>query len=76
MKKYWFIVALVPVLMVAPCFAQTPQAQKDLGHVMLTPTQVQWQAGPGSLPPGAQLAVLDRRPVSGWHVIHYRAEDA
>ena len=62
MKKYWIFVALVPVLMVAPCFAQTPKEHKDLGHVMLTPSQVQWQTGPASLPPGAQIAVLDGDP--------------
>src|SRR5882672_266690 len=62
MKKYWIFVALVPVLMVAPCFAQTPKEHKDLGHVMLTPSQVQWQTGPASLPSGAQIAVLDGDP--------------
>ena len=62
MKKYWIFVALVPVLMVAPCFAQTPKEHKDIGHVMLTPSQVQWQTGPASLPPGAQIAVLDGDP--------------
>jgi quercetin dioxygenase-like cupin family protein len=62
MKKYWIFVALVPVLMVAPCSAQTPKEHKDLGHVMLTPSQVQWQTGPASLPPGAQIAVLDGDP--------------
>jgi quercetin dioxygenase-like cupin family protein len=62
MKKYWMIVSLVSVLMVLPCFAQTPKEQKDPGHVMLTPTQVQWQVGPASLPPGAQIAVLDGDP--------------
>jgi hypothetical protein len=62
MKNYWIIVALVPVLLVSPCFAQTPKEHKDLGHVMLTPNQVPWQAGPVSLPPGAQLAVLDGDP--------------
>ena len=62
MQKYWIIVLLVSVLMVSPCFAQTPKEQKDLGHVMLTPHQVQWQAGPASLPPGVQIAVLDGDP--------------
>lgn len=62
MKKYWIIASLAPVLMISPCFAQTPKEQKDLGHVMLTPKQVQWQAGPVSLPPGAQTAVLDGDP--------------
>jgi len=62
MKKYWIFVALVPVLMVAPCFAQTPKEHKDLGHVMLTQSQVQWQTGPASLPSGAQIAVLDGDP--------------
>ena len=62
MKKYWMIAPLVFVLMVLPCLAQTPKEHKDLGHVMLIPTQVQWQAGPASLPPGAQIAVLDGDP--------------
>jgi quercetin dioxygenase-like cupin family protein len=62
MQKYWMILALVSVLMVSPCVAQTSQAHQDLGHVMRTPTQIQWQPGPASLPPGAQLAVLDGDP--------------
>jgi len=62
MKNYWMLVALVAVLMVSPCLAQTPKEPQDLGHVMLAPPQVQWQAGPASLPPGAQIAVLDGDP--------------
>jgi len=62
MNKYWMILALVSVLMVSPCLAQTPKEHKDSGHVMLNPNQIQWQAGPASLPPGAQIAVLDGDP--------------
>src|SRR5918993_61532 len=31
-------------------------------HVMVTPDQVKWGPGPPSLPPGAQLAVLEGDP--------------
>jgi len=61
-KKYWMIGLLAPVLLGLPCLAQTPTAQKAPGHVMVTPDQIQWQPGPASLPPGAQIAVLDGDP--------------
>ena len=48
--------------MTSLCFAQATPEQKDPGHVMFTPQRIQWQAGPASLPAGAQIAVLDGDP--------------
>jgi ChrR-like protein with cupin domain len=62
LKKYRAIALLAPVLLSLPCVAQTPAEQKASGHVLFTPDQVQWQPGPASLPPGAQVAVLDGDP--------------
>jgi hypothetical protein len=41
----------------APATAKAAQS-----HVMMAPNEVQWGPGPPSLPPGAQLAVLEGDP--------------
>lgn len=45
-------------------------------HVMMTPDKVQWGPPPPSLPPGAQVAVLDGDPMkSGLFVIRIKFPD-
>ena len=39
-----------------------PAAKPAARHVMVTPSDVKWGPGPASLPPGAQMAVLDGDP--------------
>lgn len=71
MKKYQvclFIVALLGVVSLG--FAQTVQKPKPhstsgdthAAHVLVTPDQIKWGPGPPSLPPGAELAVLEGDP--------------
>jgi hypothetical protein len=70
MKKYQLcllIVALLGVVSLGP--AQTVQKAKQhstsghpRAHVIVTPDQIKWGPGPPSLPPGAQLAVLEGDP--------------
>ena len=40
MRKYSIGISLAPLLMISLCFAQTTTEQKDPGHVMLTPKQI------------------------------------
>jgi len=62
MRKLAMSIFLAPWFMVSLGFAQTTTEQKDPGHVMFTPRQIKWQAGPDSFPSGAQIAVLDGNP--------------
>ena len=39
-----------------------PAAKAPAKHVMVAPSDVKWGPGPASLPPGAQMAVLDGDP--------------
>jgi quercetin dioxygenase-like cupin family protein len=41
---------------------QTSTLQHHASHVFVTPAQLQWQAGPPSLPPGASMAVVEGNP--------------
>lgn len=50
------------LLAVNVCFTQQGNDHKDPGHVLVNPAQIQWQPAGPSLPPGAQLAVLDGDP--------------
>ena len=45
----------------APAKAK-PVAKAPPTHVMVAPSDVKWGPGPASLPPGAQMAVLDGDP--------------
>jgi hypothetical protein len=65
MKNYTLSLSLMLLFMPLPSVAQTTPGQKAPGHAMFTPSQITWQAGPDSLPPGAQLAVLDGDPAQG-----------
>jgi hypothetical protein len=60
MKKHVFWVALL--LLSVAAFGQLWKKEKMAGARMMKGTDVQWAAGPPSLPPGAKLAVLDGDP--------------
>jgi quercetin dioxygenase-like cupin family protein len=47
--------AVTVLLLAAPA---TPTAQAQDGHKILTPQEIKWAAGPASLPPGGEAAVL------------------
>jgi quercetin dioxygenase-like cupin family protein len=44
--------------LIAVAGALTASAQSTDGHLMITPQEIKWGPGPGSIPPGAQAAVL------------------
>jgi quercetin dioxygenase-like cupin family protein len=70
MKKYQLCLVIVALLgVVSLGLAQTVQKAKrhstsshTRAHVIVTPDQIKWGPGPPSLPPGAQLAVLEGDP--------------
>jgi quercetin dioxygenase-like cupin family protein len=71
MGQFLRIMLLTSVLVVTGALvavAQPPAPSKPKpapaasGHKMVTPDQVKWGPAPPSLPPGAQLAVLDGDP--------------
>jgi quercetin dioxygenase-like cupin family protein len=56
--------------------AQTPAAGEAAQHMIYTNADIQWQAGPASLPPGAQFAVLDGDPSkAGFFALRIRLPD-
>lgn len=70
-RRRAFGAALVatPLIAVAALLAQPErdmprERQMEPDHIMLTPKELQWQPGPDSLPPGAQIAVLEGNPTS------------
>ncbi|CAN5450699.1 cupin domain-containing protein [soil metagenome] len=38
------------------------QAQDEPGHILVLPDALEWQSGPGSLPPGAEFILLEGNP--------------
>ena len=61
MKRHY--ITFVSLLALAgTCSAQPAEEQKDPGHVIVTPSQTQWQPAAAPLPPGAEVAVLDGDP--------------
>lgn len=57
--------AMISMWVVAPCVmsaATLPAAGQSAGHGFFTPAEITWQAGPASLPPGAQVAMLAGNP--------------
>jgi len=71
MKKYQLCLLIVALLgVVSLGVAQTVQKAKrhatsghmSAAHVLVTPDQITWGPAPPSLPPGAQLAVLEGDP--------------
>lgn len=62
MKKHQLSLLILALLAATSLvIAQSGQESKG-AHVMVTPDQVKWGPGPPSLPPGAQLAVLEGDP--------------
>ena len=73
MGQFVRIMLLTSVLVVTGALvavAQPPAPSKPKpapaasSHKMITPDQIKWGPAPPSLPPGAQLAVLDGDPAS------------
>jgi len=60
------VLALLPLIALCPAQADNDKGKtKHLdgkGHVIVTPDQIKWWPAPASLPPGAQLAILDGDP--------------
>ncbi len=49
------------------------QGQKTKSHAMVTPGEIQWKAGPSTLPAGAQMVVLAGDPAEpGFHLVRYK----
>ena len=48
--------------MVIPLLLSGSLAMAQGGHVMLSADEVKWGPGPASLPPGAQVAVIEGKP--------------
>ncbi len=68
MRKYQLsLIVLASLTLASLCLAQSSQERKDCcasagshtAHVVVTPDQVKWEPARPSLPPGAQLAVLE-----------------
>jgi len=55
-NRAYFVVLLLATIV---CLAHPGKDPKDSGHAMVTPGQAQWQPAGPSLPPGAQVTVLD-----------------
>ena len=70
MRKFMIAVAALALLaMASPSFAQggkgkgkSSMAKSGSAHVLVTPDEVKWGPSPPSLPPGAQIAVIDGDP--------------
>ena len=58
-----FIMAAAPLLIVSAAEAQTPPPAAGTDHHLLhRAADIEWKAGPGSLEPGAEFAVLEGNP--------------
>ena len=58
-----FIMAAAPLLIVSAAEAQTPRPAAGTDHHLLhRAADIEWKAGPGSLEPGAEFAVLEGNP--------------
>ena len=71
------IVAAPSLALLGVALAQGhPATQPSPEHAIHTPTQIKWTAGPASLPPGAQLAVLEGDPAKeGFFTMRVRLPD-
>lgn len=58
--RYISFVAACFAVLVSPLVAQDQRGQQ--GHSMVMADQMEWTAGPGSLPPGAEMTVLSGDP--------------
>jgi hypothetical protein len=70
LKTMWIVFAAAAAIAAGTASAQTAPKPKPAAkpaaaaarHVMIAPSDVKWGPGPASLPPGAQMAVLDGDP--------------
>jgi quercetin dioxygenase-like cupin family protein len=83
MKKYQLCLVIVALLGVfSLSVAQTVRKAKrhstsghaQAAHVLVTPDQIKWGPAPPSLPPGAQLAVLEGDPSKAGAAFTMRAK--
>jgi len=83
MNKRRILVVSGLLLVALVCFVQVAQkgaranvgwSQAGQGHVMVTPDQFKWGPAPPSLPPGAQMAVLDGDPTAAGSPFVVRAK--
>jgi quercetin dioxygenase-like cupin family protein len=48
----------------------------DNEHIVVTPTELKWAAGPAAVPPGAQVAVIEGNPAkSGPFTVRFQTPD-
>lgn len=60
----------------APLAAQAPASPEAAHHAVHPAADIQWQAGPASLPPGAQFALLEGDPSKeGFFALQIRMPD-
>lgn len=62
MLRHVVLLAAGITLASSPALAQAPHGSASHEHRLLLPDEMQWSAGPASLPPGAQVAVLEGNP--------------
>src|SRR5947209_4045275 len=82
MKRHIIIIAATVLALVSLVFAQANKGKKaghsqmgtSSAHVMITPNDVKWGPAPPSLPPGAQLAVLEGDPTKAGGAYTIRAK--
>ncbi|MBI2817389.1 MAG: cupin domain-containing protein [Acidobacteria bacterium] len=80
MRRHGLSFLTVTFLVVASCFAQSANQQKSTkdnaqaSHVHVTPDQITWGPAPSSLPPGAEVAVLNGDPSKAGAHFHMRAK--
>jgi quercetin dioxygenase-like cupin family protein len=82
MKRYFIIVAMTLLALVCLVFGQSDKAghmQMGAGssHIMMTSNDVKWGPAPPSLPPGAQMALIEGDPSKpgGSYVIRAKLPD-
>lgn len=81
-RRMNFLVLVVLLAVVSFTVAQSNKehmssstsAHAQTSHVMVTPAEIKWGPGPPSLPPGAELAVLDGDPSQAGAAFTIRAK--
>jgi quercetin dioxygenase-like cupin family protein len=68
--------ASATLMMAVPTLAQAPEPAETPHHAIFQEADIEWQAGPPSLPPGAQFAVLEGDPsAEGYFALRIRMPD-
>jgi mannose-6-phosphate isomerase-like protein (cupin superfamily) len=62
MLRHIFLLAVGVTSASSALLAQTPHGDTSDAHRLLLPAELQWSAGPASLPAGAQVALLEGNP--------------